>query len=353
MTPQERKALFVTHTKELNSLNVSIRALQFWAEHAHEKSNGIFLASKTFLSVPSPPMSCGELQDIAFWNANCQMRTIDTGRYMSFRFPDTIYVTIIPQLDDSSNVLSKVMQHTVTMTTILSNRYEKESIFSIIAVNLPMKLMRVVIDRATLKYQVMLPDAYPCKPDKEVHIIPEADLTDLKRERRKIIKELSDDDVEREKIKWMYRDFRDRLHEIRSGFDLPFVICFSIVDAQSTIIWFRQREQPELLQYLPGLSTGKLENARTVFWPRFDHPPAVRLPLIYCNSNGCHKNRGECDDIDVMITFVDYQYRGQSEHEKETADLMICSRCKKAQYCSAECQRADYKRHKIVCIRSN
>ncbi len=39
------------------------------------------------------------------------------------------------------------------------------------------------------------------------------------------------------------------------------------------------------------------------------------------------------------------------DHHKLQVDLSICSRCKKAYYCSRICQKADNKRHKLHCVK--
>ena len=36
--------------------------------------------------------------------------------------------------------------------------------------------------------------------------------------------------------------------------------------------------------------------------------------------------------------------------EKSRADLKRCSRCHTTNYCSSDCQRSDWKRHKVACI---
>ena len=38
-----------------------------------------------------------------------------------------------------------------------------------------------------------------------------------------------------------------------------------------------------------------------------------------------------------------------SHCEKFSEDLKRCSRCRQANYCSSECQRNDWKRHKLTC----
>ena len=35
--------------------------------------------------------------------------------------------------------------------------------------------------------------------------------------------------------------------------------------------------------------------------------------------------------------------------EKPARDLKVCSRCRRARYCSVECQRSDWKQHKSIC----
>ncbi|CAG8637332.1 13300_t:CDS:1 [Ambispora leptoticha] len=375
--------LFSARTKALPNVNASLGLLKEWIVYAAKNSDGIFLASKAMLELPFPPLSSAQLGNPEFWNAHCQMRTVDSGRYQSFRLPKTITVETIPKAEESSNVVDRVITNMGTLVTILSNRYEYETMFPIMAVDLPIRLMQFVIRRASLKYINTLPYHYPKVEEMSEGLLLggiDYELRQLKKQRKAYAKKLVNDDEENfKKLQFIYRDFRDRLHALRRLHDPPFVVCFSLVDDQPIIIWFRQRENPALMRYLPGfwngegkkevnkrLSTENDDGVRNFFWPKFSHSKAmVRIPQHMCNNLKCQKSDGDLQDEDgkLLFTFFDYHRKQLDEDgnyiddsaEDEAAlaeltDLKLCSRCKRASYCSVQCQKDDYRRHKVVCI---
>jgi len=53
-------------------------------------------------------------------------------------------------------------------------------------------------------------------------------------------------------------------------------------------------------------------------------------------------------DLDTATQRQNKCFSCQKE-EEEDAKLMTCSRCKMVRYCSATCQKADWKKHKLIC----
>ncbi|CAG8622048.1 7029_t:CDS:2 [Ambispora gerdemannii] len=325
--------LFSARTKALPNVNASLGLLKEWIVYVAKNSDGIFLASNALLELPPPPFFSADLGNPEFWNMHCQMRTVDTGRYQSFRIPKTITVETIPKVEESSHVVDRVITNMGTLITILSNRYEYETVFPIFAVELPIRLMQFVIRRASLKYIHALPPFYPSLSEMKEGVILgglDYELKQLKKQRKAYAKKLVNDDEQGFKdLQFIYREFRDRLHALRENHDPPFVVCFSLVDDQPIIIWFRQRENPALMRYLPGFWNveGKKEKnqrvnsenddgVRNFFWPRFSHPKEmVRIPQHLCNNLKCQKSEGDLQDEDgaLLLTFFDYRRKQLDE----------------------------------------
>ncbi|KAG9301732.1 hypothetical protein G9A89_003277 [Geosiphon pyriformis] len=370
----KQRHLFATRTRQLNGIIPSLSLLKQWVVSANSTSEGVFLASPYFLDLSPPPLdSSFELGDPEVWQRHCQMKTVDTGRYQCFRLPEKITIESIPEVVEGSNIVDKILTHVGTMIVILSNRYENESTFPVIAVDLPLSLMEIVIRRASLKYVHMLPSFYPCKKEEEEGCMfgIEAELKKLKFLRKEMCKKLGGGDDEKSKrYRFLYREFRDRMHVLRREADPGFFICFSLIDDEPIIVWLRQRENTSIMKYLPGFWTGRKDeendqDVRQFFWPRFDHhKDQVRVPQQLCNNIQCEKSQGDSFETEVLTTFYDYR-RKQIDEEGNVIDktleneekalaalveLNMCSRCKKALYCGVECQKSDYKRHKMVCI---
>ncbi|CAG8634100.1 1133_t:CDS:2 [Ambispora gerdemannii] len=357
--PIKKRWLFASRSGPRYSDNpkmVSILALKKWAvEAANEKSDFNFLPSKHLLEHPHPPLHpCQEFLDVEFWTRNCQMKTIDTGRYKSFSLPETVSFRISPVLE-GEYVFKNIIDFVGAAVTILSNRYESEPTFPVYATFLPIDLMEAITKREIIKYITKLPESYRCPAEKVDGI--EEELRRLKQFRNKKISDIAKRDPETiQRFVTIYKEFKQTLHEIRVA-DPPFIICFSMVDWEFTVIWLRQREHPGILKYLPGFSRRPSISPKTFLWPRYDHMKETWVPKIICNNPTCYQSQGESTDPQIMETFRDYRHRFIKRRQdgtlgvvpEVTYNLKLCSRCKKARYCGVLCQKADLKRHKVVC----
>mmetsp|Transcript_1938 Transcript_1938/g.2863 ORF Transcript_1938/g.2863 Transcript_1938/m.2863 type:complete len:100 (+) Transcript_1938:990-1289(+) len=70
----------------------------------------------------------------------------------------------------------------------------------------------------------------------------------------------------------------------------------------------------------------------------------------YCNDNNLTGEiRRDVCERHRASPFAPCGHRSCQEKEKKVKGFRNCSRCKRIAYCSKECQRADWKRHKEEC----
>jgi hypothetical protein len=82
----------------------------------------------------------------------------------------------------------------------------------------------------------------------------------------------------------------------------------------------------------------------------------------YC-SRGCREEAREAHRPDCLIHQEERQERREKKAKQVTCDtckkrssytkMKKCSRCRSATYCSVECQKQDWNRHKATCQKRN
>jgi len=76
------------------------------------------------------------------------------------------------------------------------------------------------------------------------------------------------------------------------------------------------------------------------------HDPEQEATIIFHKQNDCNRLKGKYQQAKTLTKLGNCRSCHQSFKRKQ---LLLCTRCKILQYCSAECQRADWPSHKDWC----
>ncbi len=76
------------------------------------------------------------------------------------------------------------------------------------------------------------------------------------------------------------------------------------------------------------------------------HDPEREATIIFHKQNDCNRLKGKYQQAKTLTKLGNCRSCHQSFKRKQ---LLLCTRCKILQYCSAECQRADWPSHKDWC----
>lgn len=436
---------------------VAFTFLLDWCKHNRQ-------ASASFLKFPVDNTEPGA---VAGKPERWQIKTIDTGRFVKFRWRPIIY-TIIPPLQTNEALYAAAMSVLETAAfplCILASRYERVANFiQVVSVDAPYACLHRLIEGQRIQNQLdkeitelnehfaQLKFVLEREKQKEnefektgpqeentlsVNInaemkeleVKEKEMLNLMRETETATRqfwELNDVNVELfKRVSLSLLNIRDQ-----GNTEPPFILLHSIPDKKHMVVCFRDIDlhTPDFSHRIMTLATPKQQSTYDfVWWPIFEHSHDLDKPLILCENPECEKSSGFSQNPVLLRTFEKHQgprdkylnslfkkwmqelwetkYRPlidsaleqlQNQHkeddnsskleevgpsqearvqaqnaiiekwekeankeevavrqkvlEQASVSLRRCTRCRSVAYCSPECQRTDWPRHKTVCL---
>lgn len=238
-----------------------------------------------------------------------QIKTIDTGRFINFKWRKVIF-TAIPALQSDKELFGlaiKVLETTAVPLMALLSRYERSGLYaSVLSVDVPFEVMH----------------AFVVSQKRQNEIESRRDAGEEGYEQDKAA-QMTREEHERMRTLWrrhglgdeLYRRFmmyllNQRSQGMDSGADEPpMIMLHSRPDDKHMVVWFRDYDLlvPHFHHKIMTLGQPPEVECAFVNWPIVDHSPDQDRPQVMCENPKCDKTEGPSTDPTIMQTYEKHQ----------------------------------------------